>query len=143
MSRPEAVLRSLFWIAVAVVVTYPASFSPTDLLLGHPDVDVWNHAWGYWFVPHQIADFEWPFATDMIGIPEGGDLYFIDMLGALVGTPIAWLIGPAAAYNGVMILRVAAAGMAACTWVANITSPVKAHSGSNDHRSNDASCLIK
>lgn len=112
MSRPEAVLRSLFWIAVAMAVTYPASLSPTQLLLGHPDVDVWNHAWGYWFVPHQIAGFEWPFATDMIGIPEGGDLYFIDMLGALVGTPIAWLIGPAAAYNGVMILRVAAAGMA-------------------------------
>ena len=95
-----------------MVVTWPASMSPASLLIGHPDVDVWNHAWGYWFIPHAISQFDLPFSTALIGIPDGGDLYFIDFIGALVGTPIAWVFGPAVAYNGVMILRVALAGMA-------------------------------
>ncbi|MAY82309.1 MAG: hypothetical protein CL930_16205 [Deltaproteobacteria bacterium] len=47
----------------------------------------------------------------MIGSPDGGTLYFIDMLGALIGTPLSWVFGPAVAYNGVLVLRVAAAGL--------------------------------
>ena len=72
MSRTAVLLRSLFWIAVAMVVTYPASLSPSEMLIGHPDVDVWNHAWGYWFVPHTLGSFQLPFSTDLIGVPEGG-----------------------------------------------------------------------
>ena len=123
MSRTAVLLRSLFWIAVAMVVTYPASLSPSEMLIGHPDVDVWNHAWGYWFVPHTIGSFQLPFSTDLIGVPEGGDLYFIDMLGALLGTPFAWLFGPAVAYNLVMIVRVASAGMAGQTLANEVLGP--------------------
>jgi len=112
MNKTRWTLRALFWIAVAMVVTWPASLSPGQLLIGHPDVDIWNHAWGYWFIPHQIANFSWPFSTDLIGVPQGGDLYFIDFLGALMGAPLAWVFGPAVAYNAVMILRLAAAGLA-------------------------------
>jgi len=112
MSRLEWSLRGLFWVVVALFVTWPASLSPATSLIGHPDVDVWNHAWGYWFIPHQISNLDWPFSTDLIGVPEGGDLYFIDLLGAVIGTPLAWCFGPAVAYNGVMVLRIAGAGLA-------------------------------
>ena len=105
-------LRTLLWLAVAIVVTWPASLSPATTLIGHPDVDVWNHAWGYWFIPHQISQLSWPFSTELIGVPQGGDLYFIDLLGAVLGAPLCWLFGPAVAYNGVMIARLAAAGLA-------------------------------
>ena len=105
-------LRALFWVVVAMGVTWPASMSPSQLLIGHPDVDIWNHAWGYWFVPHQISTLSWPFSTELIGVPQGGDLYFIDLLGALIGSPLSWVFGPAVAYNGVMIGRLAAAGLA-------------------------------
>ncbi len=105
-------LRLLFWLAVGMVVTWPASLSMGSVLIGHPDVDVWNHAWGYWFVPHAIANFELPFSTQLIGLPAGGDLYFIDFLGAVLGTPLSWIFGPAVAYNGIMILRLALAGWA-------------------------------
>jgi len=123
MNRTTVVFRAVFWIAVAMVITYPASMSPRSLLIGHPDVDVWNHAWGFWFVPHQLASFQLPFATDLIGVPEGGDLYFIDMIGALIGTPISWVFGPAAAYNAVMIGRIAAAGMAGQTLTQEVVGP--------------------
>lgn len=105
-------LRTLLWLAVAMVVTWPASLSPATTLIGHPDVDVWNHAWGYWFIPHQLSQLSWPFSTELIGVPQGGDLYFIDLLGAVLGAPLCWLFGPAVAYNGVMIARLAAAGLA-------------------------------
>ena len=105
-------LRLLFWLVVGMVITWPASISMDSVLIGHPDVDVWNHAWGYWFVPHAIANFQIPFSTELIGLPSGGDLYFIDFLGALIGSPISWLMGPAVAYNGIMILRLALAGWA-------------------------------
>ena len=112
MSPTRWVLRLAFWLVVAAVVTWPASTSLGSVLIGHPDVDVWNHAWGYWFVPHSLATFSLPFSTELIGLPDGGDLYFIDFIGALVGTPLAWIFGPAVAYNGTMLLRVALAGMA-------------------------------
>ena len=38
--------------------------------------------------PHSLASFDLPLSTNLIGLPDGGDLYFIDFLGALVGTPI-------------------------------------------------------
>jgi hypothetical protein len=103
--------RGLLWLGLAMLILYPASLDPSGVLIGHPDVDVWNHAWGYWFVPHALADLSSPVWTDLIA-PDGGALYFIDMLGALIGTPISWIFGPAAAYNTVLILRIAAAGLA-------------------------------
>ena len=112
MSATKWSLRALFWVMVAMVVTWPTSLSPSQSLIGHPDVDIWNHAWGYWFIPHQLASFSWPFSTDLIGVPQGGDLYFIDLLGAFFGAPISWILGPAVAYNAVIILRLAAAGLA-------------------------------
>ena len=112
MSVVRWTLRLTFWLIVATVVLWPAPASMGSVLIGHPDVDVWNHAWGYWFVPHSLASFQIPFSTDLIGIPDGGDLYFIDFIGALLGAPLAWVFGPAVAYNGVMLLRVALAGLA-------------------------------
>ena len=57
--------RSIFWLLIAMVVTWPASMNPASVLIGHPDVDVWNHAWGYWFVPHEIANFRLPFSPEL------------------------------------------------------------------------------
>jgi len=113
MSRKEWALRGLIWLGLAIFLAFPASLSPGSLLVGHPDVDLWNHAWGYWYIPHQLSAFGSPFSTELVGAPDGGLLYFIDMLGALIGTPIAWVFGPAVAFNMVMVLRLALAGLAA------------------------------
>ncbi len=112
MTNRDWGIRALVWLSVGLLVLFPASLSPGALLVGHPDVDVWNHAWGYWFVPHSIAQLQLPLSTDLVA-PSGGDLYFIDMLGALIGAPLAWIFGAAVAYNGVLLLRVAAAGLSA------------------------------
>lgn len=106
-------LRLLGWLAVALVVTAPTLLSPGSTLLGDPDIDVWNHAWGYWWVARALADGALPYHTDLVGGPAGGTLWFIDTPGAVLGLPLTWALGPAFAYNAVLIGRVAWAGLGA------------------------------
>ena len=36
-------------LLLALLITGPAALRPTTTLLGSPNVDVWNHAWGPWY----------------------------------------------------------------------------------------------
>lgn len=113
MTKRQWCIRSAVWLVFAVMVLWPVSFFPASRLIGHPDVDVWNHAWGYWAIPQAMATATNPFWSALVGAPDGGALFFIDFVGALIGTPLSWIFGPAVAYNSVLLLRVAAAGLAA------------------------------
>ncbi len=113
MTRAMWMRRLGIWLCFAVLLTAPVSFQPASLLLGDPAIDVWNHAWGYWFVADSLAQARLPFETPLVGGPEGGVLYFIDTPGALVMLPVTWLFGPAVAYNLALIGRIALAGLAA------------------------------
>ena len=106
-------VRLLGWWLVAAAVTWPAVLQPAQQLLGAPGADVWNHAWGFWYVAEALGRGVLPYHTTLLGAPEGGVLYFIDNMGALLGLPLTWTAGPAVAYNLVQIARVAAAGVAA------------------------------
>ena len=98
------------WLLVAVVLLAPASLTPWARLLGAPDVDVWNHAWGFWFVSQALFDGSLPFRTPLVGGPAGGTLYFIDTPAAVLWAPVTAALGPAVAYNAALVLRVALAG---------------------------------
>ncbi|MFZ5477191.1 MAG: hypothetical protein ACOZNI_10490, partial [Myxococcota bacterium] len=80
-------------------------------ILGDPDVDVWNHVWGYWFVADALANGQLPWRTDWLGAPGGGTLFFVDLPGAVLAAPITWLSGAAQAYDLVLTARIAAAGL--------------------------------
>ena len=108
----RVLIRLGVWLAVAAVVTFPVIFHLSTQLIGDPQIDVWNHAWGYWFVPASLLDGHLPFSTSLVGAPEGGTLYFIDTPGALWALPITALLGPAVGYNVILIARVALAGAA-------------------------------
>jgi len=111
---PKTVLgRLAVWLAFAVLLTAPGSLKPWAVLLGDPAIDVWNHAWGYWFVADSLAHGRLPFETPLVGGPEGGVLYFIDTPGAVAMLPVTWIFGPAVAYNLALIGRIALAGLAA------------------------------
>ncbi len=100
--RPIA-LAALFYGVITVLVTWPAATHPTQLLLGHPGNDTWNHVWGFWWVGHEILDLQqWPGWTDLIAWPFGGALYFIDTLNALLTLPVQALFGPVVAHNVVI-----------------------------------------
>ena len=101
------------WLLFAALLLAPTSFTPFTALIGDPRIDVWNHAWGYWFVAEQLLRGELPYHTTLVGGPDGGVLYFIDTPGAVAALPITLIFGPAAAYNLTLLMRVALSGFAA------------------------------
>ncbi len=99
-------------LALALLATWPRASAPLSRLLGHPDADCWNHAWGAWWFARSFARGELPWRTDLLMAPDGGVLWFIDPLGALIGVPLVPLLGPAGAYNAALVLQLTLASWA-------------------------------
>lgn len=94
-------------VVLAVLITWPAVRFPTERLLGHPGNDSWNHAWGYWWVGQELSAGRFPAHTELLAWPNGGTLYFIDTVQAVLSWPIQLLFGAAAAYNVVVVFGLA------------------------------------
>jgi hypothetical protein len=100
-------------LILALGLTWPAALHLRTRLIGHPGNDGWNHAWGYDWVYDEVAAGRFPATTDLLSYPRGGSLYFIDTVQALLSLPAQHLLGPAAAYNLVMIAGFTLAGLGA------------------------------
>jgi hypothetical protein len=112
-SRSPTLLAALGAIGLAVLLTWPVLLHPVDRLLGHPGNDTWNHAWGYWWVADELRQGRWPAHTDLLAFPDGGTLYFIDTVQAVAVAPLTLTLGPAFAFNVVMMSGVAFSAFAA------------------------------
>ena len=110
-TTPPTVWAALAAVALCVLLTWPVAIYPNALLLGHPGNDTWNHVWGYWWVAEAIGRGHWPAWTDLLSFPDGGTLYFIDTVQALMSIPIQWIFGPAVAFNLVVMF-----GFALSAW---------------------------
>ncbi|MBM73967.1 MAG: hypothetical protein CMK59_01095 [Proteobacteria bacterium] len=110
---PRFCARFALWFAFALLVCAPTSLHISSLLIGSEEIDVWNHAWGYWYVADALSKGYFPLKTLLVGAPEGGTLYYIDSLGAFVASPITLLFGPAVAYNLTLLTRIALSALAA------------------------------
>jgi hypothetical protein len=104
--------RIFIWLVFAIALCWPVAFS-SDLLIGDPQIDVWNHAWGYWYVYQSLMEGNFPLDTTLVGAPRGGSLYFIDTPGAFFALPITHFFGAAVAYNWILIIRIALSGLGA------------------------------
>ncbi|HJN75027.1 MAG TPA: hypothetical protein QGF58_13955 [Myxococcota bacterium] len=94
-------------------MTWPIVLSPRSSLIGDPNVDVWNHAWGPWWWFASLSEGELPWRTDYLIWPDGGVLWFIDPILGLLATPLVPIVGTAMAYNVALVLYVAFASWAA------------------------------
>lgn len=101
----RALLRSslLVHLLIAAVVCAPMVFRPFGALIGSPNVDVWNHAWGAWWWWDALSSGSLPWRTDLLRAPDGGVLWFIDPLLAALGAPLVPILGTAATYNVLML----------------------------------------
>ena len=54
------------WFAFAAFICWPIAFTFQSQLIGDPAIDVWNHAWGYWYVFQHLAQFQLPLQTDLL-----------------------------------------------------------------------------
>ncbi len=97
-------------LALALLVCAPGPFG--EGMIGHPDVDVWNHAWGLWWFWDCFLQVRAPVWTGLLNAPTGGWLWFIDPIGAAFGMGWVPLVGLAAAWNVMLVALVAAASVA-------------------------------
>ncbi len=86
-------------LTIALVATAPLALGLPTHLVGHPDVDLWNHAWGPWWFWHCLSTAQLPLHTDLLMAPRGGLLWYIDPVGALLAAPIVPLLGVVVAWN--------------------------------------------
>ena len=66
-------------------------FSPTQTLLGSEMVDVWNHSWGGYWWAQSLQQGELPWYTTLLTWPNGGVLWFIDPILAVISAPFAFV----------------------------------------------------
>ena len=108
----------LGWFGFAALLTAPAW--TRGQLLGHPDVDVWNHVWGLWWWADSLARGSLPRHSALFAHPGGGTLWFADPLGALAVLPLTLAAGPVLAWNTLLLGRVAWAGFQARRFAATV-----------------------
>lgn len=120
-SNRQSLYAALASVVLAVLLTWPVALFPSSRLIGHPGNDNWNHVWGYWWVGSELQAGRWPIHLDLLSHPNGGTLYFIDTVQAVLSMPIQFVAGPAAAYNAVIILQLAFSAFAAWLLARHVT----------------------
>lgn len=121
LRRAQAAALLSAYLGLGLFVVGPALLS--GRLVGDADVDVWNHAWGYWWFWDSLSRGRLPWFADGIGAPGGGVLWFIDPLGAIAALPLTATVGPALAWNLVLAGQVAFAGVAAHLLARELSGP--------------------
>jgi hypothetical protein len=100
-------------VVIAALASFPMLLSPRTRLVGHEDVDVWNHAWGAWWYWTSLSHLEWPYFTGLLMAPRSGPLWYIDPIGALTSCWLVPLSGAIFAYNAWIFAALALASLAA------------------------------
>lgn len=75
--------------------------------------DAWQNIWNLWWVQQALATFQNPFQTPLLYYPEGADLHLqtLNISNGILAAPITWLFGPIAAFNSMVVLAFALAGL--------------------------------
>ena len=117
---------------MASLVMLSVLFSPMTNVIGSGTVDVWNHMWGAWWWFDALSHGQLPWETTLLQYPDGGTLWFIDPVLAILGLPFAGF-SPTLAYNfGIWVYLAFASWTArrfaislgaapSASWIASIT----------------------
>jgi hypothetical protein len=101
------------FVALALFQIHPVIGDFRTSAIGHEGNDVWNHIWGFAYVANSLAEGRLPIHTDLLLWPNGGSLWFIDTLNAVLTLPVQWALGPVAAMNTAILFNFALAGIGA------------------------------
>ncbi len=110
----------------ALIFFSPALLSFGKIVIGHKESDVWKHLWGAWWMGTELIQGKYPRWTNLQNYPEGGSLYIIDPVNALIASALSWICGLVEAYNITLLLQVLAASMAAWLLARRLTGSYKA-----------------
>jgi hypothetical protein len=115
MNRPaparELAIAFAVFVLLALAVSWPLARNFTTRLVGETAFDQRNTLWIFWHVEQALVGHEPWFRTDYLYYPHGVSTLInaVGPLSGIVALPFsAW--GPIAAYNGTMLLGLAASG---------------------------------
>lgn len=107
-------VAALFFLLLALVVTWPLALHLRSLVVGDQQGDMWKHLWGFWWMKEELLDHHrLPIWTQLLNYPYGGNLFFIDPLNALLSFPLQLAGGVVFSYNVLVILNLFLGGLGA------------------------------
>lgn len=98
----------------------PVLGDPSGLALGHPQGDLYGHVWTRWWPAHALRQGANPLETPLLGWPDGGRFYPIDLLGAVAYLPVAGVPAATVAHNLLAWLNLALGCWAAWLLAAHV-----------------------
>jgi hypothetical protein len=110
-------------LGLALAALWPMLLAPTQRMVGHPDADVWNHAWGPWWFWDCLSQGQLPWNTDWLYAPTGGVLWFIDPIAGILGMVPSGIFGLFFAFNLVLFLYLAATSWAMARLAERVAGP--------------------
>ena len=93
-------LAVALYLVIALGITLPVVFSPTDHFIGHPQADVWKHLWNHdWTERALVEQHSLPTEALELNYPHGGSLYPVDLLNGILMIPLRAVFGHILAFN--------------------------------------------
>lgn len=114
--HPHLAPLALF-AAVTALVSWPTIPKVGAAIPGGATSDVYDHFWGYAWWASSLAAGRLPLFTETSHWPQGGALWFIDPVGALLSLPFQALFGASVGFSAAVLLQLWG-GMAAAYAVA-------------------------
>jgi hypothetical protein len=104
--------------AVALLLLGPSLGEVGQAIPGQPTSDAYDHYWGYAWFARALAGGELPLRTTLSHWPDGGLLWFVDPVGALLSLPFQAVGGAALGYPAALALQLwgGMAAMYALAW---------------------------
>ena len=96
---------------LAALIVLGPSVAP-GRLIGDEGLDVWSHVWGEGWVGRSLLSGHLPWRDHGLAWPDGGVLWYIDPLGALVALPFVALTLGALGHLAVQVAQIALAAVA-------------------------------
>lgn len=101
-----AILYSFIITALVIIPSWKDGH-----LIGHPNLDVWSHAWGMDWFSSQLRSGRFPWYIEGAAWPTQRILWYIDPIGATILTPFSWFLGPVYSYNTLIGIQIFSLGM--------------------------------
>jgi|GEM_PF-2601110 len=111
------------WVLIGAVlaVFLPSLPKLSHAVVGATESDALKHVWSQWLVRDQVLSSSLSMQTHLLNFPTGGPFFSLDTLNALVGLPLAVLLGHTIAFNVVLVLSLIAAALAGAALTRRLT----------------------
>lgn len=113
--------RTLVLIGAVLAVFLPSLPKLNGGVIGTAESDAFKHVWSQWLVRDQVLSGSLSMQTHLLNFPTGGPFFSLDTVNALLGLPLAVVMGSTAAFNLVLLLSLVAAAIAGAALTRRLT----------------------